>query len=562
MNELYRKFSGKTIPELFFETADRVGMRTALMVNRADGSLDAISYARLADNVRRLASFLVKAGFERNEHIALLGTNLPEWATAYLAIQAAGCVVVPLDSAQKPQELRHIIRHSDATGIFISSKFVNVLHDEEGEHLRDLAHFELEHIDALMKTEEKPLSPRMPENDKAIAAIIYTSGTTGSPKGAMLAHENIISDIAGVVPRIPFTPKDNFLSVLPVHHAFEGTAGFLTPIIMGNGICYARAMRAKEILEDIAASNATIMLGVPLLFEKFYYGIMNAIKKKDIVTKSIFGSTLELATLLDSFFKKRSGKVLMKPFRKKVGFGNMWLMISGGAAIKPEIVEFFNHFGITFVQGYGLTETSPILTVNPPEQNIAASVGPPIDGVEIKIDNPQENGVGEILARGAPIFKGYYKNEEATKEVLDKDGWFRTGDLGWIDKNGYVYITGRAKNVIVTAGGKNVYPEEIEEKLGECEFISECLVLGEKSDGDEHPFAIIVPNYDRLDEKFGGDWDEKKLEDILRKAIEEVNSKMAPYKRIKGFRIQSEEFPKTSTRKIKRYLYQTKQIEV
>ncbi len=279
----------KLIPELLFASAERLGDRAALMVNRGDGSLKTKTYSQLRDDVIKLSSFVQRTGFKKGDHIALLGNNSFEWATAYLAIQTAGCVVVPLDAAQKSQELRHIIHHSDSSAIFLAQKYESVLFDNEGEHSPEFPHFSFEHLDTLIKTEENPLPPRLPNDENFPAAIIYTSGTTGSPKGVVLSHKNIVSDIAALIPIFPFTEADNFLSVLPVHHAFEATGGFLTPIAIGCGICYARALRAKEIMEDITASNATIMLGVPLLFEKFHAGILRAIEKKGAVAKSIFG---------------------------------------------------------------------------------------------------------------------------------------------------------------------------------------------------------------------------------------------------------------------------------
>ncbi len=556
------EFAGKLIPQLVEESARRDPERPALMVHCGGGKVDRISYAQLWDKVVRLSSFIQKAGINPGEHIALLGTNSPEWAITYLAIQSAGCVVVPLDSAQRPQELRHILRHSDSVAIFLAKKFEDVLTEDGEDAFPEMSKFFLENIDTLIKTETKPLPVRFPESDDATAVIIYTSETTGLPKGVVLSHKNIVSDIEGMVHRFPFTARDNFLSVLPVHHAFEATAGFLTPLAMGCGIGYARALRAKEILEDIGEYDATIMLGVPLLFEKFHRGILKGVEQKGRMAKTVFSSLMGFTKLIDSALKIRSGAKIFKKFRQKAGFGNMWLMISGGAAINPETVKFFNHFGIVFCQGYGLTETAPVLTVNPPDRNKPESVGPPIGGAEIKIDSPNSEGVGEILARGPMVFKGYYKNPEATEKAFTPDGWFRTGDLGKLDEDGYLYIVGRAKNLIVTAGGKNVYPEEIEEKLNDSPYILESLVIGVKKKGAEEPFAIIVPDFDAIDRKFGVGWDEEKISEIIKAEVEKVNSQIAPYKRIKGFKIQAEEFPKTSTRKIKRYLYTGKEVEL
>jgi len=554
--------SGKLIPQLLENTAERIPERVALMVNNGDGTLCTLTYSQFRSRVEKLSSFIQKAGFTSGEHIAVLGKNSPDWATAYLAVQTAGCIVIPLDAAMRPQELRHIIRHSDAKAIFMDSKFMYVLKDGDEEFFSNLTYFQLDNIESLIKTEDEPLPPRYPDDDNLTAAIIYTSGTTGSPKGVVLTHKNIIADIIGMLPIIPFTDKDNFLSVLPIHHAFECTCGFLTPIAIGCGICYARALRAKEILEDIAISNATIMLGVPLLFEKFYKGILKGVKKKGAAAKTVFGTIISITKALDGIFKGHSGKVLMSAFRQKAGFGNLWLMISGGAAIRPEVVHFFNHFGIICIQGYGLSETSPVLAVNPPFRNKASSVGPPVAGIDIRIGNRNKDEVGEIQATGTPVFQKYYKNPEATEEAFTEDGWFKTGDLGFIDTEGYVTICGRKKNLIITSGGKNVYPEEIEDILNSTQFILESIVIGMKSGSGEEPFAIIVPDFDVIDAHFEGDWSNEKIERLLRQTIEDVNNKIASFKRIKGFKIQEDEFPKTSTKKIKRYLFSVKEIRV
>ena len=554
------KIIGKTIPEIVKITSERYSDKNALIVNKDDGEISTITYSQMWDKIVKLSSFIQQSSFKKEEHIALLGHNSPEWAITYLAIQAAGCIVVPLDPAQRPQELRRIIRHSESSAIFLERKHLCILSDDTENFFPDLTRFELENIEALISTEKTPKEPRMPYSDECIAVIIYTSGTTGSPKGVMLTHKNIIYDIDAFTRVVPISENEIFLSVLPVHHSFEATTGFLCPLSIGCGIIYARALRAKEILEDIKAGGATIMVGVPILFEKFYNGIRKGVKSKGGIAKSIFGFAFNLTKFCDILLTC-SGSSIMKPFRKKAGFGNMWIMVSGGAAIRPEFVKFFNTFGITFLQGYGLTETSPVISVNPIGKIKPASVGPSIPGIQARIGESKSEGIGEIQVKGSIVFKGYYKNERATIESFTEDGWFKTGDLGYIDKDGYIFITGREKNLIVTGGGKNVYPEEIEEKLIQHPIILESLVVGKKTVKGEEPFAIIVPNYDQLDTKYE-DWTEEMLENTMKDIIENINGKIAQYKRIKGFKIQQEEFQKTSTKKIKRYLYTFKELEV
>ncbi len=560
-NKVTSNIMGMSIPEAVEKAADRDQSRRALMVNIPDKQPRVITYRQLVSGYVKIASFIQKEGFDRGTHIALLGSNCPEWAIAYLGIQTAGCTVVPLDANLRPQEHRHIIRHSEAKAIFVADSYYDRLAEEGEEPLTDLKYYKLENLARIISGETAPLEPRYPENDNVPAAIIYTSGTTGSPKGVILTHRNILSDINAMPKRLDLYPDDNFISVLPLHHAFEATCGFLLPLTLGCGICYARALRGKEILEDIQASDATIILGVPLLFEKFYVGIQRGLKDKGIVANTIFNSALGITKVIDTAFNSHSGKSIMKPFRNKIGFAGLRLMVAGGAAIRPDIVEFFNSFGVTCIQGYGLTETSPVLAANPSDKNKPESVGPPIDGVELKIADPNREGVGEVLAKGEPVFEQYYKNQDATREAFTDDGWFKTGDLGVIDNEGYLFLKGREKNLIVTAGGKNVYPEEIEEQINKSPYILESLVIGYVRNNNEEPFAIIVPDFDALDHD-GKSTTDDNLESLFKDVINRVNQRIAPYKRVKNFKIQQEEFPKTSTRKIKRYLFDGKKIEI
>ncbi|MCK5833086.1 AMP-binding protein [bacterium] len=548
------------VPQILEKTASRIPDRIAMMVFDGSGGSTELTYSELLQKVRKLASFLKHAGFKKGQHIAVLGKNSPEWAITYFAIQTVGCVTIPLDPALRPQELRYIIRHSDAAAIFNNERFTAPLREENG--FESIKQYNLEDIWKIMESEIEILPSFSNQDADLPASIIYTSGTTGSPKGVVLSHRNIIGDIDGMKKRVDLFSEDTFISVLPIHHSFEGTCGFLTPISIGSGICYARALRAKEILEDIQASNATIILGVPLLFDKIYKGIIKGVNKKGGIAKLAFGSVMGVTKLLDGTISRRAGIKTMKVFRKKAGFGNLRLMISGGAAIRPEIVDFFNYFGVTCLQGYGLSETSPVLAASPTTSKKSASVGPAISGVQLKIDLPNQDGVGEILARGVPVFQGYYKNPEATRDAFTPDGWFKTGDLGKIDDEGFLFISGRAKDVIVTAAGKNVYPDEIEEKINASKLVTESIIIGVKHANSEEPFAIIVPDLDGLDKYFSKKWTDDDVEKVMKELIEKVNNQIAPYKRIKGFKIQQEEFPKTSTKKIKRYLYYGKGIRI
>ncbi len=533
-----------------------------------------ITYKEVENKVKAFARGLIKSGVEKGDRIAILSENRPEWGISYFGILFSGGIVLPLDPCLKSSELKHIIREAKAKMVLTSAKFLSDI-EEISSSLDFLS--QVICMDDISTEASIPFAQLFGKGEKSeksvfypqineVASIIYTSGTTGSSKGVVLTHKNIISCIWGIQKVVEFDSSDNFLSVLPLHHVFECTCGFLTPISKGAKITYARSLKSKELLEDMKNSRATIMLGVPLLFEKMLAGIFRAIKRRPFYVRTLIKVNFGLVKFLKKAFGLNSGKALFRGLREKAGLLSLRLFFCGGAPLDPKIAQGFELLGIKFLQGYGLTETSPVLTVNPEKRPKLASVGIPIPGVELKILNPDKKGVGEIAARGDVVMPGYYNNEKATKEVL-KEGWFLTGDSGYVDKDGYYYVVGRLKSVIVTRAGKNVYPEEIENELDKSPFILESLVLGRPtSDGKgEEPFAIIVPDYDYFDqaaEKEGVTFDQEKIEKTIKTEIVKCCSEIADYKRVKGFKIREEEFEKTTTRKIKRYLYDHKVVKL
>ncbi|OQY28074.1 MAG: hypothetical protein B6244_08185 [Candidatus Cloacimonetes bacterium 4572_55] len=397
-----------------------------------------------------------------------------------------------------------------------------------------------------------------------VAAILYTSGTTGQSKGVMLTQKNIISDVKGVPSRVTFDPEDNFISILPLHHSFEATAGFITPICTGCTITYSPSLKSKEIVGTIREKRCTIMLGVPLLFEKMGLGIKRKINQAPFTKRTLFYTSMRIVKTARTLFGKRIGKKVFAGMRKKAGLESVKLMVSGGAALTPEVGQFFQDLGFDITQGYGLTETSPVISVNPVEKVKMDSVGLPFPSVTVKIDQPTEEGVGEVVVKGPIVMKGYYKNPDATAEIL-RDGWFFTGDLGRIDEEGYLYITGRCKNLIVTKAGKNVYPEEVEFALLKSPFILEALIVGRMVGDREVVQAIVVPDTEYFDthaKENNISLDEKKVKEMLKVEIAKYCEKLADYKRVRNFEIRDEEFPKTSKKSIKRYLFQSKSVKV
>ncbi len=556
----------KPFPYMVKASCEKYPDNIMLQMQRKEG-VYRITYKEGWNVITKIATFLKEKNFGKGDMLSVMGENCPEWVLSYMGISSTGATVVPIDAHLKEDEIRHIMHYAGVKAIFVTPSRLPRI-EEIKDKLPDLQYiFTTQPVEGYVSIDEIVSSTdnsgfSLPEIDlDDIQVIIFTSGTTGKSKGVMLSHKNIVYDALASLDAIKITEEDSLISVLPLHHSFESTAGFVAPIIRGAKITYARSLKSKEIIEDIQFAEATIMMGVPLLFEKFYNAITSKMEKLPPVQKGVVGALNGLVKVSNAIGLKKAGRVLYKSIREKAGMGTLRLFVAGGAAMKPEIGEWFCKFGITLVQGYGLTETSPVLCVNRPDGKIKHnSIGLPLVGVEMKIDNPDSSGVGEIIVKGPVVMKGYYKNKEATDAIM-KGEYLKTGDMGYMDKEGYFYISGRSKNIIVTGAGKNVFPEEIEEKLLESPFIEEVIIVGRKNQkGYEQIHAIIYPNFENVDEeaeKRGIDPDVKEnfIRDLLKEELIRIGEKMAPYKRVKGFTIRDEEFPKTTTRKIKRYLF-------
>jgi len=541
------------------------------MKSFVDGHFVDITYTQFAEKVERIAKGLASLGLRKGDRVAVLSENRPDWGASYMGVLSAGGINVPLDALLKIASWSHILRSSGARMLIVSRSFLpefeQVLDDiPELTHLicmedaepgsRSLSLKELER----RGSEFKGVLPEVKPADTA--AILYTSGTTGEAKGVMLSHANIVADIEGTLAMIDVEENDNFLSVLPIHHAFECTCGFLTPLAAGICITYARGLASKQILEDIKNNKATILLGVPLLFEKMHAGIFKAIAKKPPFTRVMFKASYSVSRLLSTVFNSDPGKRIFKGLRDKAGLASLRLMVTGGAPMPPEISRAFNLLGFRFIQGYGLSETSPVLTINPVNKFKDASIGLPLPRAELKIVDLDSRGIGQIIARGPMIMQGYYNNPAATAEIL-RDGWLYTGDSGWVDEEGYYYIAGRVKNVIVSPAGKNVYPEEIESELNKSPYILESLVLGRQLEGTrgEEIEAIVVPDYEyfnNLATETGHSFTTEEIEKTIKSEVQRLSAGLAEFKKVKYVLIREEEFEKTSTRKIKRYLFTRK----
>lgn len=562
-----------TIPEMIERSGQEFRDRVALQMRRKDGWVR-YTYGEVLDRVKRLAAALKALGLKKGDRASVVGENRPEWAISYLAISWAGGIVVPLDARLKPTEHRHILMDAESKIVIGSQGFIEDLLEIQ----KDLE--TLEHVISMDPGTPAPSLhdlwaqytegvPREPVELEDLAVILYTSGTTGSSKGVMLTHKNIMSNVDAIYQIIDYGPGDQFFSILPMHHVFEATAGFLAPLYNGTTITYARSLKPNEMQKDMKETGTTVMLVVPLLLEKIARGIQRELKKASPVKKGLFYGLKGTSKVLDIVLRGKARKALFRSIRDRIGFGKIRYLVSGGAALPRWVSKFLEDLGFPILQGYGLSETAPVLTVNPPCCPRNESVGLPIPGVQIKIVDPRpDDGVGEIAAKGPNVMKGYYKNPKATAEVFTEDGWFLTGDLGYFDKDGYLYITGRKKSVIVTKGGKNIYPEEIENHLLQSDFIEEVLVLRgyNPRTGDEEVHAIVYPNFEALDTYFKAKGIEAPTEEDVREVIgQEIDrlcADLADYKRVRRFTIRDEEFPKTTTRKIKRYLFESEAIPV
>ncbi len=386
-----------------------------------------------------------------------------------------------------------------------------------------------------------------------MAEIIYTSGSLGRAKGVMLSQKNLASNLMSMTSMIWMNPEDRFLSVLPMHHSYECTCGMLCPLYSGSSVHYARSL--KTVVEDLQMTHATILLGVPLLYDKMFKRIYKSIHEKK-VTSALIGPLIKATDMLEKIGWKSSKRAIFKEIHDRFG-GSIRLFVAGGAAQDPMVAKGLREFGFTFIQGYGLTETSPILALNHLKFFKDDSAGMPLPGVTLRINNPNEVGVGEIWARGPNVMLGYYKNEQATADTFD-GGWFKTGDLGFRDADGFLHIAGRKKNVIISKRGENVYPEEIEDLLNRSPYVLESMVYGEQDAkmGEVIAVQVVVDAeaFIELSETKGVQITDQLMREIIGKEIAKVNQEISSFKQIMKFHIRDREFEKTTTQKVKRYL--------
>jgi|YNPMSStandDraft_1061717.scaffolds.fasta_scaffold00013_60 long-chain acyl-CoA synthetase len=564
--------------DLLSSASEKFGEKLSFYEKDENDIYQGVSFKEFENLVSFLGEGLLSLNLNQRDKIALIGKNCRKWAISYLAITCSNFIVVPIDKELKDFEIESILRRAECKAIIFENKFYDVLKiiKDKFPDLIYLISFEKDekkslNIDDLISKgkeiyEKNSIYQKINLNPEEVTSILFTSGTTGVPKGVMLSQKNILSNIRQMRSLYWIDENDLFLSVLPLHHSYECTCGFLCQIDAGSAIAYAQSL--KKIADNLYESKATIMLGVPLLFESFYRRIKE-VGFSGVKGKIKFFIADFICKISEILFRKNIRRKVFKKIHDKFG-GKLERFISGGAALPKEVEIFFNKIGIVLVQGYGITECSPLLSVNRINKTEyigykLSSVGKYAKDVEIKIFEPDDRGVGEIGAKGPNVMLGYYKDPESTKSVFC-DGYFLTGDYGYVDKDGFIFISGRKKDIIITKNGKNVYPEEIEHFYTNSEIIVEIVVKEGKEPNTKEPtiIAVVRPNLENISKILNISFEEfSKPENILkyeneivnlvRKEIKENNKKLPQFKMIRYFYLNYEEFEKTTTKKIKRF---------
>ncbi len=542
-------FSGEwpTLPEMFRITVSRFPDRPCFTI--FDPEKTTLTYSEAMTRIVRVAQYLRSIGVDKEDRVAVCGSNSPEWATAYLAVLFAGAVVVPIDYQLRNEEVENLVRASGAKALFVDEEKLDFFEKSSSKSMKvhSLAKGRGAYIYELASSGDFPIRPAATED---LAAILFTSGTTGTPKGVMLTHRNLVSDCYLAQANLSIYHTDVFYALLPLHHSYCMLAVFIEALSVGAEIVFGKRLVIKQILHDLKAARVTMFLGVPLLFNKVLAGILRGIKEKGPAVNGILHFLMWKSGLVKKVFKFNPGKKLFHTVLDKASLATVRICISGGGPLAPSVFRKYNQLGIDFVQGYGLTETSPILTLNPIDRYKETSVGKVIPGADLKIVDPDERGAGEIVVKGPMVMKGYYNMPEETAEVFTDDGYFRTGDVGYLDDENYLYLTGRAKNLIVTEGGKNVYPEELENCFQLYGEIDQILVRGYITNPElksEEIEALVFPNPDMFKAPEGG------TEERIKALVDEVNKGLLPYQRIKRVTVLDEPMEMTTTKKIKRH---------
>ncbi len=572
---LYAPREVSDLKDLILGSVDRYGQRNAFLVkDKADGKYKGISYEQFLNDINGLGTKLIDMGLF-GKKIALIGENSYEWVLTYFATVNGTGVIVPIDRELKAEEVLNLLNRAGVSAVFYSKKAKKTIDKIKGKcEANGIKHFIFmdkvwdvrNPSDIECKTNEDSIYTLIEQGNELIkkgsrdfidakidpnvlAVLLFTSGTTGLAKGVMLSHKNITSNVYNMSKYVKIIDAGIGLSVLPMHHTYEMTCHIMTGLYQGMSIAICEGL--KHIQENMAEIPANVMLAVPLIFETMHKKVWKRSEKSGKAKK--MRRMINLSKKLKLYNHPKIVKKIFKQVHEATG-GEISIFIAGGAAINPEVIEDYQAMGFTMIQGYGMTECAPIIAVNKDRYSKPAAAGLPMPGTEVKIIDEDENGIGEIVCKGPSVMLGYYENDEATEETI-KDGWLYTGDYGYMDDDGFLYVSGRKKSVIVTKNGKNIFPEEVEYYLLESEYIQEVLVHGIEGErnNDVVVKAEIYPNYSFIAEQ-KGELTTAELTELMQTIIDEVNGKMPAYKRVKRFNIRKTDFEKTTTQKIKRHV--------
>ena len=565
----YDGTSFETVKEIFINSSKEYADRTFLLEKfNPKGDWTEITYNQFKNEVIGLGTALTRKLNLKDTRIVIIGENTHHWYVSYMTMLCGAGIAVPVDKELPENEIENVIKRARASAVIFSTKKADVI-KKVSENLPDVKYF-------IQMNSDQEIDGRfvgldyLIEEGKALVnggdnsfmsieidpdefkVLIFTSGTTSNAKGVMLCNRNLAQNVNSATAYVKLTPDDRLMSILPLHHTYESSIGFLLPFGIGASISVCQGL--KHIVSDLQETKPTALLTVPLLVESLYRKINANIKKskKDGLVNSMIHVTNALKVVGVDIKRKVFNEIY-----ENLG-GRLRIIVSAAAPIDAKIGKWVEDIGILFLQGYGLTETAPIAALTPDFEPKVGSAGKAVVGAKLRIDHPNENGEGEVLICSKTLMLGYYEDEEATKEaIFEENGerWFHSGDIGYMDNDGFLYITGRSKNVIVTQNGKNIYPEEIELMLSKYTEIKECMVYGKEVEGEKELIitAKVIPNYEVIEEKYGKDLSEEEVYKIIWDKVKEVNKELTSYKAIKKLEIKHDDFVKTTTMKIKRY---------
>jgi len=569
-NNNYEGTKLNTIKEAFINSSKEYANKTFLLEKfNPKEEWTEITYKQFSSDVIGFGTALTRKLRLKDTRIVIIGENTYHWYVSYMTALCGAGIAVPVDKELPENEIENVIKRAKASIVIFSTKKSEVI-KKISERLTDVKYFiqmnsqigkegKFIGMDYLID-EGKVLVNNgdntfmeIQINPEEFKVLLFTSGTTSNAKGVMLCNKNLAENINAASAYVDLRSEDRLMSILPLHHTYESTIGFLYPFAIGASVSICQGL--KYIVPDLKETKPTALLTVPLLVENLYKKINANIKKskKDGLVNSMIHVTNALKNVGVDIKRKVFAEIY-----ENLG-GRIRIIVSAAAPIDAKIGKWIEDIGITFLQGYGLTETAPIAALTPDFDTRVGSAGKAVVCAELKIDNPNENGEGEVLIKSTTLMLGYYEDEKATNEaIIEEDGerWFYSGDIGYLDKDGFLYITGRSKNVIVTQNGKNIYPEEIELMLSNISEIKECMVYGKEDEKDEKELIIsakVIPNYEEIEAKHGKNLTEEEVYRIIWEEIKEVNKKLTSYKAIKNLEIKHDEFVKTTTMKIKRY---------